>query len=59
MIINQFIVEFLMRYPLIVVDPESNNTQAIRCYEKSGFEKTDFSSNKHYVLLIKKTETSS
>lgn len=56
-IINQFISEFLMRYRLIVVDPERNNLQAIRCYEKSGFIATEFSSDEAHLLLIKETKT--
>lgn len=52
-IINQFVLEFLMRYQLIIVDPEKNNLQAIRCYEKADFKKTDFSSNESYLLLVK------
>lgn len=56
-IINQFISEFLMRYRLIVVDPERNNPQAIRCYEKSGFIATEFSSDETHLLLMKKTKT--
>ena len=55
-IINQFIATFLMGYQLIVVDPERNNLQAIRCYEKSGFKKTDFSSDEHYLLLMRETK---
>lgn len=57
-IINQFISEFLISYRLIVVDPERSNLQAIRCYEKSGFTITTFSSDEAYLLLIKETETS-
>lgn len=52
-IINQFISEFLISYRLIVVDPERNNLQAIRCYEKSGFAMTTFSSDEAHLLLIK------
>ena len=55
-IINQFIYEFLMSYQLVVVDPEGSNLQAIRCYEKSGFGATDFSSDKMHILLIKETK---
>ena len=57
-IINQFIREFLMQYKLIVVDPEKNNLQAIRCYEKSGFKLTTFSADDSHILLIKDHETS-
>lgn len=57
-IINQFIATFLMHYRLIVVDPERSNVQAIRCYEKAGFRKTDFSSDERHLLLIKETNTS-
>jgi aminoglycoside 6'-N-acetyltransferase len=52
-IINKFIATFLMSYYLIVVDPERNNTQAIKCYIKAGFEKSDFSVNEHHLLLTR------
>lgn len=51
-IIQQFIETFLTNYACIVVDPEKSNHQAIRCYEKCGFIKTEFSTDtKHCVLM--------
>lgn len=52
-IINQFITEFLMNFKLIVVDPDKNNLPAICCYEKSGFEKTDYSTDIHHLLMAR------
>lgn len=57
--IDVFIATFLTDYRIIVVDPERNNLHAIRCYEKAGFKKTDFSSDKHHLLLTKKRQNRS
>lgn len=55
-IINQFINEFLPRFRLIIVDPNHDNTQAIRCYEKSGFERSDYSEDPAYCIMLKNIE---
>lgn len=52
-IINQFINELLTHFRLAIVDPHHDNIQAIRCYEKSGFEQSDYSSNSNYFIMIK------
>lgn len=48
---------FMSKLPLntraILVDPDSNNHQAIRFYIKAGFQATHYSDNKSYLLLIK------
>lgn len=51
--IHQFIDEFLIRFHAVVVDPESNNFRAIRCYEKAGFVQTIFSEEESHLLMIK------
>ena len=57
-IIHQFITEFLSNYKAIVIDPERQNEQAIRCYKKSGFEITNFSTDKtHCILILEKQPT--
>lgn len=53
-IINTFIVEFLMDYQGVVVDPEVSNLFAIRCYEKTGFIKSSISENANHLIMIKK-----
>ncbi len=52
-IINQFINEFLTRFRLVVVDPNHDNIQAIRCYKKAGFEESNYSEASNYLLMIK------
>ncbi|MBN9227499.1 MULTISPECIES: GNAT family N-acetyltransferase [Legionella] len=37
----------------VVVDPAINNYQAIHCYEKAGFQHTEYSEDKDYLLLLK------
>jgi aminoglycoside 6'-N-acetyltransferase len=55
-IINQFINEFLSHFRLLVVDPNHDNIQAIRCYEKSGFEHSDYSEDLTYCIMLKSIE---
>jgi len=55
-IINQFINKFLTCFRLIVVDPKHNNIQAIRCYEKAGFEQSNYSEDLTYCIMIKNIE---
>ena len=55
-IINQFINEFLSDFHLVVVDPNHDNIRAIRCFEKSGFEQSDYSENPEYVIMLKYTK---
>jgi len=55
-IINQFINEFLSDFHLVVVDPNHDNIRAIRCFEKSGFEQSDYSENPGYVIMLKYTK---
>lgn len=52
-VINQFIEEFLGKFAAVVVDPEVNNIAALRCYEKAGFQRTTFSENPYYFLMVK------
>ncbi len=54
--INQFINEFLSDFHLVVVDPNHDNIRAIRCFEKSGFEQSDYSENPEYVIMLKYTQ---
>jgi aminoglycoside 6'-N-acetyltransferase len=57
-IIHQFITQFLGCYKAVVIDPERQNEQAIRCYKKSGFEMTNFSTDKtHCILILEKQPT--
>lgn len=56
-IIDQFISEFLSHLRLVVVDPNSNNALAIRCYEKAGFERSNYSEDSTYCIMIKNIET--
>lgn len=53
-IITRFIVEFLIDYKAVVVDPEMTNISAIRCYEKSGFMPSNASENENYLIMIKR-----
>jgi aminoglycoside 6'-N-acetyltransferase len=55
-IINQFINKFLSDFHLVVVDPNHDNIRAIRCYEKLGFEQSDYSENPGYVIMLKNTK---
>jgi aminoglycoside 6'-N-acetyltransferase len=55
-IINQFINDFLSHFRLVVVDPNHDNIQAIRCYEKSGFEHSDYSEDPTYCIMLKSIE---
>ncbi|AOW51120.1 TPA: GNAT family N-acetyltransferase [Legionella pneumophila subsp. pneumophila] len=52
-LINCFINKFLTRFKSIVIDPDVNNQQAIRCYEKAGFQRTDFSQDPNHLIMIK------
>lgn len=52
-LISQFIDKFLTRFKAIVVDPNVNNQQAIRSYEKTGFKQTGFSKDPNNLIMIK------
>ncbi|HHT9916389.1 TPA: GNAT family N-acetyltransferase [Legionella pneumophila] len=52
-LIGQFIDKFLNCFKAIVVDPNINNQQAIRCYEKAGFNQTGFSEDPIHLIMIK------
>jgi aminoglycoside 6'-N-acetyltransferase len=52
-IINQFINEFLTLFRLVVVDPSHDNIHAIRCYEKAGFEQSNYSENESYCIMLR------
>jgi aminoglycoside 6'-N-acetyltransferase len=52
-LIQQFIEEFLSELSVVVVDPEINNTGALRCYEKAGFIRTTFSEDINYIVMLK------
>jgi aminoglycoside 6'-N-acetyltransferase len=45
--------EFLSHFRLLVVDPNIDNIQAIRCYKKSGFEESHYSEDRNYLLMIR------
>lgn len=51
-IIDAFISEHLSKFKGVVVDPSSDNHQAIACYEKSGFVKTDLSVSESFLILL-------
>ncbi|CZL18345.1 TPA: GNAT family N-acetyltransferase [Legionella pneumophila] len=51
-LIGQFIDEFLTEFKSIIVDPNISNQQAIRCYEKAGFKKTDLSQDPNYLIML-------
>ncbi|HAT4486923.1 TPA: GNAT family N-acetyltransferase [Legionella pneumophila] len=52
-LIGQFIGIFLTRFKAIVVNPNVHNQQAIRCYEKAGFNQTQFSEDSNHLIMIK------
>ncbi|KTD52888.1 GNAT family N-acetyltransferase [Legionella quateirensis] len=52
-IINQFIKDFLIGFSAAVVDPQALNSNAIKCYEQSGFMKTSFSEDPNYLVMVK------
>ena len=54
-IINEFIAELLTHYKLIIVDPMQDNLQAIKCYEKAGFQRSTYSENNDFLIMIKPT----
>jgi aminoglycoside 6'-N-acetyltransferase len=56
LIIKQFINEFLTHFRLVVVDPNHDNIQAIRCYEKAGFEQSNYSADENYCIMLKSIE---
>lgn len=59
-IINNFIERFLTNnFKMICIDPSIDNLQAVRCYEKSGFEPTNFSEDHNHIILIKNIDNSS
>lgn len=53
LVINQFISKFLNQFKAVIVDPNINNLQAIRCYEKAGFMKTKLSHEPNHLIMIK------
>ena len=52
-ILNCFMLKLPMSIKAVIVDPDSNNYKAIRCYVKAGFQPTNYSKNKAYLLLLK------
>lgn len=52
-IINCFITEYLTQFRAVIVDPNNENIQAIRFYEKTGFVKSTFSQDPSYVVMIR------
>jgi aminoglycoside 6'-N-acetyltransferase len=44
------------RFRAAVIDPGCKNERAMRAYEKAGFQRTDFSQDAEYVLLIRDRE---
>ena len=51
-ILNDFIRDLPRNVRAILVDPDATNHQAIRCYEKAGFKRTDYSEDENYLLLL-------
>ena len=53
-IIHHFLNQFLNdHFKAVIVDPEMTNIQAIKCYEKAGFVKSNFSEDEKHLILIK------
>lgn len=52
--INDFILQFLMQFSAVIVDPAYENSAAIRCYEKAGFERSTYSEDPTHLIMIKK-----
>jgi len=52
-IINAFIREHCSRFDSILVDPAIQNHQAIYCYTKAGFLRTEFSRDSQHMILMK------
>ena len=52
-ILNCFMLKLPTTTKAVIVDPESNNHRAIRCYLNTGFQPTNYSEDKTYTLLIK------
>ncbi|HAU1108737.1 TPA: GNAT family N-acetyltransferase [Legionella pneumophila] len=52
-LIGQFIDQFLIRFKAIVVDPNVNNQQAIRCYKKAGFKHTELSQDSNHLIMLR------
>ncbi len=56
-IIRSFLNEYVDPYfSACLVDPDRGNTQAIRAYEKAGFQKVREHQDKKIVLMIRKAE---
>lgn len=52
-ILKQFMNEFFRQFQLAVVDPNNDNIQAIRCYQKAGFRASNYSEDPGYLLMIR------
>ena len=52
-ILNCFMLKLPINTKAIIVDPDSSNEAAIRCYIKAGFQPTNYSKDKAYLLLLK------
>ena len=52
-LIHAFILQFMMNFCAIIVDPDQHNKRAIRCYEKCGFQYTSFSEDMDYLIMTK------
>lgn len=54
-VIKRFINEFLVKsFKVVIVDPLKDNIRAIRCYEKTGFEKTNYSDDLQHLIMTKR-----
>ncbi|WP_454785822.1 GNAT family N-acetyltransferase [Legionella sp. WA2024007413] len=52
-ILDSFVTKLPNTIDAILVDPQVYNHQAIHCYEKAGFTRTDYSEDNAYLILIK------
>lgn len=50
---NEF---FTSQFKTVIVDPEKNNAQAIKCYEKAGFKLSNYSTDEKHLIMIKKID---
>jgi aminoglycoside 6'-N-acetyltransferase len=52
-ILNLFLSDYVTEYEYVFVDPDINNTVAIKTYEKTGFERVAVHQDTHELWLMK------